>query len=77
MGPNLFGVVGRKPATSPGFAYSRAMQRKVGVWAPAELDRFLADPAGLAPGNAMPVGPVASAADRKAIIAYLTTLRAR
>jgi len=77
MGPNLYGVVGRKPATGAGFAYSHAMQRKTGTWTAAELDAFLADPAARAPGNAMPAGPVASAADRKAIITYLATLRAR
>jgi cytochrome c len=76
MGPNLFGVVGRRAGTAPAFPYSRALQKTSLVWTPAELDAFLADPSGKLPGNAMPAGPVASNAEREAIVTYLASLRA-
>jgi cytochrome c len=43
------------------------------VWSPAELDRWLADPAGFLPGTTMAFTGYQSAADRSALIAYLVT----
>lgn len=74
VGPNLAGVVGRKAGTSPGFAYSEAMKASGIIWTEAELDAFLADPAGKVPGTAMTAGAVQNDDTRGAIIAWLTTL---
>lgn len=73
-GPNLFGVVGRDVASTPGFAYSDALRRLPGAWDAAGLDRFLADPAAVAPGTRMVVR-VADARQRADLLAYLATLR--
>lgn len=75
IGPNLWKVAGRTSGTLPGFKYSPAMIAAKRVWNDKALDAFLAKPATAMPGNRMPYGGTASAADRADIIAYLKTLR--
>lgn len=75
MGPNLFGVVGRKAGTYPGFSYSTAMKTSGVVWTTAKLDAYLADPQKLVPGNNMPMAGISSAQQRADIVAYLGTLK--
>ena len=75
MGPNLFGVTGRKAGTAPGFSYSSAMKTSGIVWTPAKLDAYLAEPQKLVPGNNMPMAGVSSAQQRADIVAYLGTLK--
>src|SRR5438128_1967288 len=73
-GPSLKGVVGRKIAGAPGYAYSAWLKAKTGTWTDASLDTFLTNPAGFAPGSKMFV-KVAKPADRTALIAYLKTVK--
>lgn len=74
VGPNLAGIFGRTAGTAEGFGnYSEALRRSGIVWSPAELDRWLADPAGFLPGTTMAFTGYQSAADRSALIAYLVT----
>jgi cytochrome c len=75
LGPNLFGVVGRKAGTSPGFSYSAAMKRAGFVWTPAKLTDYLAAPQKLVPGNTMPFAGIADPRQRADIVAYLGTLK--
>jgi cytochrome c2 len=75
MGPNLFGVVGRKVGTYPGFAYSAAMKKAGFVWTVAKLDIYLADPQKFVSGNAMPLAGISDAQQRADIAAYLATLK--
>ena len=72
--PPLDGVAGRKIGTAPGFLYSAAMKSKGGAWTDANLDAFLANPQTFAPGTGMDVS-VADVAQRRAVIAYLKTLK--
>ena len=73
--PTLFGVVGRKAATDPGFpGYSRALKASGLTWTAANLNTFLAGPAKLVPGTAMPI-TVNAPQDRANIIAYLASLK--
>ncbi|EAR50832.1 cytochrome c552 [Oceanicola granulosus HTCC2516] len=72
-GPTLHGVVGREVAAVEGFNYSGALRDVVEVWTPEELDGFLADPRGYAPGTAMTYGGMRRAEDRADLIAYLAT----
>ena len=44
VGPNLWGVVGRKIAQAPGFNYSDAMKSHPGEWTWEELAKYLHDP---------------------------------
>ena len=75
IGPNLFGVVGRKAGTYPGFSYSAAMKKSGIVWAPAKLDAYLAAPQEIVPGNSMPFAGIANAPQRADLVAYLVTLK--
>ena len=74
-GPSLAGVVGRRAATAPGFAYSKALQASGIVWTEPALDSFLADPQKAVPGTAMPIG-APDPKDRADVIAYLKTVPA-
>lgn len=71
VGPSLHGIFGRTAGTAGGFAYSDALERSGIVWTPAELDRWLADPAGFLPGTTMTFTGFNSAEDRSALIDYL------
>jgi cytochrome c len=73
-GPTLKGVVGRKIAGVPAYAYSAGLKAKTGTWADANLDEFLTNPSGFAPGSKMFV-KVAKPDDRAALIAYLKTVK--
>jgi len=75
MGPNLFGVVGRKAGTLPGFAYSDAMKKAGFVWTVPKLEAYLADPQKLVPGNSMPLAGISDSQQRADIAAYLATLK--
>jgi cytochrome c len=73
-GPDLNGVVGRKPASVEGFSYTRALKAKTAEWTPELLDTFLNDPQSYAPGTSMPVN-LTEAKDRADVISYLSTLK--
>ena len=73
MGPGLFNVLGRKVGGLPGFGYSAALTKAGAaspVWTPAELDRFLRDPALFAPGTSMPIS-VPDKTQRAAVVSYM------
>ena len=70
VGPAHRGVFGRGAALAPGFAYSDALKSSHLVWDEASLERWLADPEKLAPGQRMGVN-VPDAKDRADLIAYL------
>ena len=76
LGPTLYGVVGRKAGTEPGYGYSDSMKGSGVTWDEATLDKWIADPGAVIPGNGMspPYSGLADAAIRKKIIAYLKTI---
>ena len=72
--PTLFHVVGRPVAAEAGYNYSPALHALAGQyprWTPELLDRFLADPATLAPGTEMGFPGLDDPAERRAVIAWL------
>lgn len=71
--PNLYGVVGRK-AASTGFAYSAALKASKLTWDKATLGTFLKAPQKLVPGTRMVVA-VSDDTQRVNLIAYLATLK--
>ena len=75
IGPELFGVVGRKAGTYPGFSYSGAMQKAGFVWTPEKLDAWIASPATVVPGNKMAFAGISNAGQRADVIAFLATLK--
>jgi cytochrome c len=75
-GPNLFGVVGHKPGSHAGFAYSEAMVAlggKIGQWDDAHLSDFISAPQKYLPGTKMTFVGIKKAEERVNLIAYLRT----
>lgn len=72
-GPRHLRVFGMPAASAPDYEYSEALRRSGLVWNERSLDRWLADPEALVPGNSMGYS-VASARDRADIIAYLRSM---
>jgi cytochrome c len=76
VGPAHRGVVGRAAGQAPGYAnYSPALKASGLTWNDATLDRWLADPEKLVPGQRMGVN-VPDVAERADLIAYLKQLSA-
>jgi cytochrome c len=69
-GPRLGGVYGRAAASLDSFAYSDALKKSKIVWNQETLERWLAGPDDLVPGNDMTFH-VESAEEREAIVTYL------
>jgi cytochrome c len=75
IGPRHAGVVGRRAGSVPGFAYSDALRNSGFTWDATLLERWLADPEALVPGQRMGY-QLADAQARADIVAYLATLPA-
>ncbi|MDO1559204.1 cytochrome c family protein [Brevundimonas sp. 2R-24] len=74
IGPNLYGVVGRRPGGHAGFAYSEAMvahAAEAPAWTYDELDAFITAPARHVPGTKMSFAGLKDTDTRVALIAYL------
>lgn len=77
QGPNLYNIVGAPKAHMEGFAYSDILlqqQAEGQVWSYENLDAFLTNPRGYAPGTKMSFAGVRSPEERADILAYLQTL---
>jgi len=75
VGPSLHGILGRDIAASPGFSYSPSLHARSGSWTTQELEAFLRDPAGYAPGTRMAFSGIKDPAERSAVIEWLAKLR--
>ncbi len=71
-GPHLNGVVDRAKASVAGFGYSEALVAMAAdAWTPENLDAFLTNPKGYAPGTKMSFAGLPKPEDRANLIAYL------
>lgn len=70
VGPKHRGVFGRRAGSVAQFEYSPALKRSKVVWKRSTLDRWLANPEALIPGQRMGY-QVPDAQDRADLIAYL------
>jgi cytochrome c len=75
IGPDLFGVVGRKAGTEPGYSYSGAMKSAGFAWTNEKLDAYVKSPALVVPGNKMAFAGLPNDGQRADLIAYLDTLK--
>lgn len=75
IGPTLKGIADRPVASLEGYNYSPALKSFKFSWEEANLDRWLTQPMQMAPGTTMAFVGVPLPEDRKAIIAYLRTLK--
>ena len=70
IGPNLFGVVGRKRA-STSFSYSDAMRAKGGSWDAESIGQFITKPKDYVPGTKMAFPGLKKPQDRADVILFL------
>jgi cytochrome c len=70
-GPRHRGLLGCKAGTQAGYGYSEALRKSGIVWSDKTLDRWLADPNKMVPGNSMAVQLASEPADRADLIAWL------
>jgi cytochrome c len=73
IGPNLYGVVGRKVASEAGFNYSSQLKAKGGTWTFDALDKWLLNPRADVPGTLMTFAGIPSEKQRADVIAYLNS----
>lgn len=73
IGPRHAGVLGRRAGSVQGFGYSDALRRSGITWDAALLERWLADPEALVPGQRMGYR-LADAQERADIVSYLASL---
>ena len=72
IGPNLWGVIGRRVASAEGYGrYTPAMLSFGGVWSPERLDRYLFQPMEEVEGTSMVFQGIPNAGDRADIIAWI------
>ena len=75
QGPNLFGIVGHKAASRPGFMYSPALQKSGLTWTEANLTKWVAGPARMVPGTKMVFPGITSKTQQADVAAYLASLK--
>jgi len=75
LGPSLYGVIGRKAGTAPGYlGYSPSMKMAGWVWTRAMIDKWITNPYKILPDtNMRPFPGVADPKTRRQIIAFLAS----
>jgi cytochrome c len=71
IGPNLFGVIGRKAGSAPGFEFSDAMKKSGITWDEASLADYLKDPKAKVPDGKMVFAGLKRPPQLADLIAYL------
>lgn len=74
VGPNLWGVVGRKAGQQPGYNYTKANSESGIVWDYQSLFTYLENPKKFIPGTKMSFAGIKSEKEREDLIAYMTSL---
>jgi cytochrome c len=74
IGPTLFGVVGRKAGSVPGFQYTADHKKLDITWDAATLDKYLANPRAMVPDTLMIYAGLKNDTERADLVAYLETL---
>jgi len=76
FGPNLFGIVGKKAGTVPGYAYTNAFKTRANwEWTEDGIGGWMMFPSTMVPGTAMGIFQGIAERDRDDLIAYLATLK--
>jgi len=71
VGPNLYGIVGKKRAGFQGFSYSDAMKTKGGSWDTESINIFVTKPKDFIPGTKMAFPGLKKPQDRADVILFL------
>ena len=75
LGPPLYGVVGRKAGSVPGFSYSNTMRNAGFTWNAERLHAYLPAPRDYLPGVRMTYPGLKNAAQLDDLVAYLESLK--
>ena len=76
FGPNLFGIMGRKAGTVPGYTYTNAFKNRANwEWTEDGIGGWMMFPSTMVPGTAMGVFQGIAEKDRDDLVAYLATLK--
>ncbi|MET3473061.1 cytochrome c [Novosphingobium sp. 1529] len=76
IGPNLYGVVGKKAGThAANFRYSDGLKKSGLTWNAATLDKWIENPRALVPGTMMSFPGLKDPAKRAELVGYLTSLK--
>lgn len=70
-GPRHRGLFGRRAGSEPGYDFSPALRKSGIVWSAPLVEKWLANPNALVPGNKMVVQLANDARDRADLVAYL------
>lgn len=73
VGPNLYGIVGRKKGSHAGYSYSDGLKNAGGEWTYDDLFKYIANPGGMIQGSKMAFR-LPNPEQRAQVIAYLRTL---
>ena len=71
VGPNLYGVFGRKAGSVAGFSYSPGLMASGIVWDAASIDHWITNPRAVVAGTKMAYAGLENPKDRVDLIAYL------
>ena len=71
VGPNLYGVFGRKAGTAPGFSYSPGLKATGIMWDAPSIDHWIANPRAVVAGTKMSFAGLEKPTDRRDVVAYL------
>jgi cytochrome c len=71
VGPNLWGIFGRKAGAEAGFSYSDDMKSAGWKWDADRLDKWITNPKAVLPGTKMTFVGLSDPNDRRDVIAYL------
>ena len=74
IGPNLYGMFGRKAGSIADYDYSEAWKTADFTWTNKTLDTYLKAPHKMIPNNRMPFNGLSKAEDRRALIVYMKTI---
>ena len=76
IGPNLYGVVGKKAGThAAGFKYSDGLKKSGLTWNAATLDKWIENPRALVPNTMMAFPGLKDPPKRAELVGYLTSLK--
>jgi len=76
FGPNLFGIIGKKAGSVPGYAYTNAFKTRANwEWTEDAIGGWMMFPSTMVPGTAMGVFQGIAEKDRDDLVAYLGTLK--
>jgi cytochrome c len=74
VGPNLWGIFGRKAGSAPGFTYSDGMKALGVTWDAPTIDKWISNPRAMNPGTKMTYLGMENPKDRIDVVAYLKVI---